>query len=122
MERPYLRPLYDEPAFIVRNVWRLYGGWWDGDPARLHPPDASALSREVCALAGGARAVSTRAKALADAGELALACALVDHAARCAPDDDGVIDARREIYERRAAGALSLMARGVYSDAARRPW
>ena len=35
---PYLRPVYDEPEFVVRNVWRLYGGWWDGDPAHLKPP------------------------------------------------------------------------------------
>ena len=34
LDKPYLRPIYDEPEFVVRNVWRLYGGWWDGDPAR----------------------------------------------------------------------------------------
>jgi hypothetical protein len=30
MDRPYLKPVYDEPEFIVRNVWRLYGGWLVG--------------------------------------------------------------------------------------------
>src|SRR5262249_34724857 len=25
--RPYLRPVYDDPQFVVRNVWRRYGGW-----------------------------------------------------------------------------------------------
>ena len=46
LERPYLRPVYDEPEFIVRNVWRLYGGWYDGNPARLKPPrDAVARRR-----------------------------------------------------------------------------
>src|SRR5262249_31121092 len=39
LERPYLRPVYDEPEFIVRNVLRLYGGWWGGHPA---PPEAAA--------------------------------------------------------------------------------
>lgn len=28
----FLRPTYDEPEFVVRNIWRLYGGWWDGNP------------------------------------------------------------------------------------------
>ena len=37
LARPYLRPLYDEPEFVVRNIWRLYGGWYDGNPARLKP-------------------------------------------------------------------------------------
>ena len=35
LARPFLRPVYDDPAFVVRNVWRRYGGWWDGNPARL---------------------------------------------------------------------------------------
>ncbi len=25
--KPYLTPVYDEPEFIVRNIWRMYGGW-----------------------------------------------------------------------------------------------
>ena len=39
--KPYLQPVYDEPEFIIRNVWRRYGGWYDGNPAHLKPaPDA----------------------------------------------------------------------------------
>ena len=45
MERPYLRPVYDEPEFIVRTVWRLYGGWWDGNPATLKPAPERSLAR-----------------------------------------------------------------------------
>ena len=30
LDRPYLQPVYDHPQFIVRNIWRLYGGWYDG--------------------------------------------------------------------------------------------
>src|SRR3954470_3280235 len=89
-ERPYLQPIYDEPEFIVRNVWRLYGGWWDGDPAALKPPPATSLAREVAEMAGGAAALTSRAEERAAAGELALACQLVEWAARVAPDDAGV--------------------------------
>jgi glyoxylase-like metal-dependent hydrolase (beta-lactamase superfamily II) len=42
LDRPYLRPVYDEPEFIVHTVWRLYGGWWDGNPAQ---PQARAGAR-----------------------------------------------------------------------------
>jgi glyoxylase-like metal-dependent hydrolase (beta-lactamase superfamily II) len=45
--RPYLRPVYDEPEFIVRNIWRLYGGWWDGNPATLKPAPERALAAEL---------------------------------------------------------------------------
>ena len=27
LAKPYLQPLYDEPEFVVRNVWRQFGGW-----------------------------------------------------------------------------------------------
>ena len=64
MERPYLRPVYDEPEFVVRNVWRLYGGWWDGNPATLKPAPERALALELADLAGGAGALADRALAL----------------------------------------------------------
>ncbi|GEM_PF-19286 len=70
MDRPYLQPVYDEPEFIVRTVWRQYGGWWDGNPANLKPAPERALAAELACLAGGARALANRARELlADAGE-----------------------------------------------------
>jgi len=63
-ERPYLQPFYDEPEFIVRNIWRLYGGWWDGNPANLRPAHERALALELCDLAGGAIQLAARAEAL----------------------------------------------------------
>ena len=29
--------VYDHPQFLVRNVWRRYGGWYDGEPDNLLP-------------------------------------------------------------------------------------
>ena len=34
---PWLRPVYDDPEFLIRMVWRRYGGWWDGEYDRLLP-------------------------------------------------------------------------------------
>ena len=36
-DRPWLAPQYDEPEFVVRNVYRQFGGWWDGNAANLKP-------------------------------------------------------------------------------------
>ena len=66
VDRPYLQPVYDEPEFIVRTIWRLYGGWWDGNPATLKPPPERALAAEVARLAGGAAALAARAVELAE--------------------------------------------------------
>ena len=114
--RPYLQPIYDEPEFIVRNICRLYGGWWDGNPAHLKPPREADLARELAALAGGAGRLAERASEQADPR---LACELVELAALAAPDDAAIAAARSALYQARAARERSLMARGVYASAAR---
>ena len=119
LAKPYLRPFYDEPEFAVRNVWRLYGGWWDGNPAHLKPPPERALAAELTRLAGGAAALAARARELAAAGELRLACSLVELAARAEPASRDAHGARAEIYEQRRREELSLMAKGIYAAAAR---
>ena len=118
-DRPYLRPLYDEPEFVVRNVWRRYGGWWDGNPARLKPPPDPELAAEVAALAGGAPALAARAESLLREGRPALAAQLVEWAAQADAGDAGVHAVRSTVYERLAETGPSLMARGIYGWAAR---
>jgi alkyl sulfatase BDS1-like metallo-beta-lactamase superfamily hydrolase len=118
LERPYLSPIYDAPEFIVRNLCRLYGGWWDGNPAHLQPPREAALAGEVAALAGGAEALAYRARELANLGNHALACALIELAVKADPEDRRVHGIRAAIYDERAKAETSLMARGVYIAAA----
>jgi len=119
LDKPYLRPSYDEPEFVVRNIWRLYGGWHDGNPARLKPPSDSAVAAEVTALAGGADRLARRAAELCEAGELRLACQLAEWAVQAAPSDAEAHAIRAEVYRTRRDRELSLMARGLYLDAAR---
>jgi alkyl sulfatase BDS1-like metallo-beta-lactamase superfamily hydrolase len=115
LERPYLRPVYDEPEFVVRNIWRLYGGWWDGNPARLKPAPDAVLARELAALAGGAGRLASRAQELAAAGDLRLAGHLAELAAQAAPDDPAVHLARAEVFGARAREEASTMSKGVFA-------
>ncbi len=119
LAKPYLRPLYDEPEFVVRNVWRQFGGWWDGAPSRLKPSPDAVLAAELASLAGGASALIERATVLSDAGDHRLACHLADLAGWAAPDDTGVHAARAVVYRARRAAETSLMAKGIYAGAAR---
>ena len=118
LAKPYLRPIYDEPEFIVRNLWRLYGGWYDGDPSHLKPAPARELAAELAALAGGADRLAARALELAEAGELRLAGHLAELAAQADRSLAAAQQARAEVNERRAATEASTMARGVFSWAA----
>lgn len=119
LQKPWLRPLYDEPEFIVRNIWRLYGGWWDQNPASLKPAPEAAVASELASLAGGARRLAERGREVAEGGDLRLACHLVEMAALADPGDVEVHRARAEVYQRRRSEELSLMSKGIYGSAAR---
>jgi alkyl sulfatase BDS1-like metallo-beta-lactamase superfamily hydrolase len=116
--QPYLQPVYDHPQFIVRNVWRRYGGWWDGEPDNLLPAPRSQQAAEWVALAGGIGPVLERARALAAEGDLRLACHLVEFAVLAEPHSQDVHDARAEIYATRSAEQVSSMARNILNHAA----
>ncbi|QYG93852.1 MBL fold metallo-hydrolase [Iamia sp. SCSIO 61187] len=121
LAKPYLRPIYDDPEFVVRGVWRLYGGWYDGDPSHLKPAPAGALAAELAALAGGPGALADRASRLAAAGDdasLRLAGHLAELATQAAPDDPALHRVRAEVFRTRAAAEHALMAKGVFTWAA----
>jgi alkyl sulfatase BDS1-like metallo-beta-lactamase superfamily hydrolase len=118
LAKPYLRPVYDEPEFIVRNLWRLYGGWYDGDPSRLKPAPAQRLAAELATMTGGADRLATRARELAQDGDLRLAGHLAELAVQADPGLTAAHEVRAEVNERRAATEASTMARGVFSWAA----
>jgi len=146
-DRPYLQPVYDEPEFIVRTVWRLYGGWWDGNPATLKPASERALAAEIARLVGGATVLAARAAELAEAAVagraaqagdqqqgterdlrvaglpggqdgLRIAGHLAELAWLAAPDIDDVRQAKHRVFSIRAELATSTMSTGVYRWAA----
>lgn len=119
LAKPYLRPMYDEPEFVVRGIWRQFGGWWDGAPSRLKPARDEAVGQEIAKLAGGAEVLMRRAEDLAASGDMRLACHLADFAGWAAPEDPTIHEARARVYEARRKQELSLMAKGIFRGAAR---
>jgi alkyl sulfatase BDS1-like metallo-beta-lactamase superfamily hydrolase len=120
LERPYLRPTYDDPEFVVRNIWRKYGGWYDGNPAHLKPAKSAAVAVQVAELAGGATALAARAVKVADGGQgdLRVAAHLVEMAFEADATDGAVNEARAAIYGWRRAQETSLMAKAIFGAAA----
>jgi len=118
LDKPYMRPFYDEPEFVVRNIWRLYGGWWDGAASRLKPAPDAVVAQELAALAGGANVLMNRALEIADS-DLRLACHLADLAGWAEPENAGIHANRAAIYDKRRRSELSLMSKGIYKSASR---
>ncbi len=119
MKRPYLQPVYDESQYIVRNIWRLYGGWYDGNPAHVKPAPEAEQAAEIAQLAGGVDALAERARKLAQEGNLRLACHVIEWAYAATPKDRAVLDARAEVYGERAGQETALMTMNIYRAAER---
>lgn len=117
LAKPYLGPTYDEPEFVVRNIWRLYGGWYEGNPAQLKPARDAAVAAELAKLSGGALKLAERARELAET-DARLACHLAEFAAQAEPDNKAVHHLRAEVYQKRREGETSLMAKGIFGTAA----
>lgn len=116
-DKPWLAPTYDEPEFVIRNLWRLYGGWYDGNPANLKPAADSHLALELATLAGGAAKLAARALEITGT-DIRSACHLVEMASLAEPENAEIHVARSEVYQQRRAGETSLMAKGIYGSAA----
>jgi alkyl sulfatase BDS1-like metallo-beta-lactamase superfamily hydrolase len=119
LAKPYLRPFYDEPEFVVRGIWRQFGGWWDGAASRLKPSPDAHLAAALAELAGGVDVLVRRAQQAAADGDLRLACHFADLAGWAAPDDPTVHAARAEIFLARRKSEPSLMSKGIFAAAAR---
>ncbi len=118
IDKPYLAPIFDEPEFAVRNVWRVNGGWYDGIPSHLKPAPEDEQAREIAGLAGGFERLVERALARMQSGELAIASHLIDWAAAAAPNEAQVHAARAQIYAARAAESPSTLSYRIFNAAA----
>ena len=118
LDKPYLKPVYDHPQFILRNIWRLYGGWYDGEPDNLLPAPRAEQAREWVAMAGGIDKVLARVAALQAEGNLRLACHIVEYAVLAEPESKEAHAVRRDVYAARAKGESSSMSRNILNHAA----
>jgi len=112
-EQPFLRPIYDDPQFIVRNVWRLYGGWYEGEPDNLLPAPRAEQAIAWVELAGGIAPVLDRVAQLRRDGNLRLACHLVEFAVLAEPGSTEAHAMRAEVYAERAELEQSSMGRNI---------
>jgi len=115
--RAFLAPNYDHPKFIVRNLLRLWGGWWNGNAADLLPSTTAAQAAEIVSLAGGVAAIVARGRQRLAEGDTRLAAHLAEWATRAEPGDRSAQELKRDVYQRRLLEETALMAQGIYRAA-----
>lgn len=115
--RAFLRASYDHPKFIVRNLLRLWGGWWNGNAADLLPATWQRQGAEIAALAGGIAPLVARGRDLLAKGDAVAAAHLAEWATRAEPGDRSAQELKRDVYKRRLEEEMSLMAQGIYRAA-----
>ncbi|MDO8615458.1 MAG: alkyl sulfatase dimerization domain-containing protein [Dehalococcoidia bacterium] len=117
-DKPWLQPIYDHPEFVARNVYRLYGGWYDGDPAHILPAHSADIAAVLVSVAGAANLLA-RARKLRDDADLQMACHITDFVRKGDPANREAWQLWRDLFTARAAAEPSLMARGAFLAAVR---
>ena len=80
LARPFsLRGYYGTLSQNVKSVYTRYLGWFDGNPAHLHPLSSVAAARKYVAYMGGADAILQRARKDYDAGEYRWVAQVLQH-------------------------------------------
>ncbi|HEX3888735.1 MAG TPA: alkyl sulfatase dimerization domain-containing protein [Phenylobacterium sp.] len=121
-DKPWLKPTYGAPEYIVRDLYREENGWWDRNPTTLHPAPPARVAEAVRSALDPDRALQ-RAQELAEAGEIQLALHVVDLVA-VGPAHEAVTrkaqSLKAELCRQAAAGTKVYVSRSLYLTSAAR--
>ena len=117
MELPWLTPIYDDPQFLIRMIWRRYGGWWDGEYDRLLPDTRENEAKEWVELSGGIDEIINKALDNLSNKKYKLAAHLIEVAFYADKKNEKLHNARKEIYAALSNEQESSMARNIFNHA-----
>jgi len=121
-DKPWMLPIYGDPTYIVRDLFREENGWWDRNPTTLHPASQAEVADAVLAALGKPSAVVEKAEALRDAGQVQLALHVIDLVALAEGNDPVVVRAREvkaELCRLRAKEVTPFVSKSLYESSAR---
>jgi uncharacterized sulfatase len=121
-DQPWMKPLYGDPDYIVRDIFRAETGWWDRNPTNLHPAHPDEANAAVLEAITDRAAVLKHARSLAEDGRPQLALHVVDVLALAPGDDPNVVAARKlkaELCRTLAEDVRSFVSQSLYVSSAR---
>ena len=121
-DKPWMLPIYGDPTYIVRDLFREENGWWDRNPTALHPSAQAEAADAVLSAIGDPSAVVAKAEQLRDSGQVQLALHVIDLVALADGDGPVVVRAREvkaELCRLRAKEVTAFVSKSLYESSAR---
>jgi len=113
------RDYYGTLNHNVKSTYVFYLGWFEGNPARLHPLPQVEASRKYVEYMGGADAVIDRARRAFDKGDYRWVAEVVNHVVLAEPDHRAARELQAEALEQMGYQAESGPWRNFYLSAAK---
>lgn len=108
------RGYYGSVNHNIKAVYNFYLGWFDGNPANLHPLPPVEAGRKFVEYAGGAEALLARARRDFDAGEYRWTAEALNHLVFADPDNVEATTLLADTYDQLAYQAESGPWRNFY--------
>jgi alkyl sulfatase BDS1-like metallo-beta-lactamase superfamily hydrolase len=113
------RGYYGSINHNVKAIYQRYLGFFDGNPATLHPLPPEAAGRKYVEFMGGADALLANARRAFDQGEYRWVAQVVNHLVFADPDNEAARDLQADALEQLGYQAESGPWRNFYLSAAK---
>ncbi|MFM0094625.1 alkyl sulfatase dimerization domain-containing protein [Paraburkholderia nemoris] len=120
-DHQFMRPIFGSPDYIVRAIWRTENGWWDRNPANLHPARPADAANAVLSALLDSTHILDEAWRLQAQGEIQLAMHVIDLLALSGEDRPDVKAARQikaQLCRQRAMQVSSVVSRQILLSSA----
>lgn len=114
----HTRGLYGTLSHNAKAVYQRYLGWFDGNPAHLHPLPPEQAGRRYVAFMGGPEVLLERARKSFQAGDYRWVVQVVNHLVFADPGNDAARELQADALEQLGYQAESGPWRGFYLTAA----
>ncbi len=115
----YNRGYYGSINHNVKAIYNRYLGFFDGNPATLHPLPPEAAGKKYVEFMGGAENLLAQARASFDKGEYRWVAQVVNHLVFADPDNTAALDLQADALEQLGYQAESGPWRNFYLSAAK---
>ncbi len=115
----YNRGYYGTVSHNVKAVYQHYLGFFDGNPATLHPLPPQAAGQKYVEFMGGAENLLAKARESFDKGEYRWVAQVVNHLVFADPDNKAALDLQADTLEQLGYQAESGPWRNFYLSAAK---